>query len=132
MRREWLGLLLVGIAGGAWFREAPEQKVAPGATMIYHGGGYAVFMVCNGNDRIYMTEKNPMIAVVKDGCAPPAATSGVQPVLNIPAPIVTVPAPIVHVEPPIVHVPAPIIQMPTCPVCLPAPPPVAVAPCPPD
>ena len=68
-------LACAGLAGCAWFREPPEQGISTGATVVYNGGGFKVFSVCDKGNLVYTSEKNPSVHVVPGGCNPGAAAS---------------------------------------------------------
>jgi excisionase family DNA binding protein len=54
---------LMGCSGNRDF-----QKVTPGARVIYHGGKFAVWTICDRGNRVYMTEESSTVAVVAGGC----------------------------------------------------------------
>ena len=67
MRVATLVALALALGAAACASEKP-QLVSPGARMIYHGGDFGVFAVCDKGSRIYMTEKGRMVAVVPHAC----------------------------------------------------------------
>jgi hypothetical protein len=65
--RRWLVLTLcVSALTGCASRG--DQKVTPGARVIYHGGKFAVWTICDRGNRVYMTEESPSVTVVPGGC----------------------------------------------------------------
>ena len=61
-----VGLTLVG-AGCSWFRDAPpEQKITPGARLIYMGGR-PIWTICSRGDRVYLTDTG-QFQVVAGAC----------------------------------------------------------------
>jgi competence protein ComEA len=111
MRTRILLLAVLGalLTGCAWFRDPPEQGITTGATVVYSGRGFDVFSICDKTDKVFMTQKNPQLFVVKDGCAPGgpggvggpgsppplavAATEKVPPLIPQPFLVQLVPAP---------------------------------------
>jgi hypothetical protein len=67
-RRLLILALITGLAGCAWFRDPPEQGISTGATVVYNGGGFKVFSVCDRGNLVYSSEKNPQVYVVPGGC----------------------------------------------------------------
>jgi hypothetical protein len=69
MRRVGLLLIVTALAGCSWFYTPPppvEQKITPGARVIYHGG-IPVFTICDRGNLLYMTTNGP-ISVIPNGC----------------------------------------------------------------
>lgn len=142
MARRLIILALVAglsLAGCAWFRDPPEQRVTTGATVVYAGNGFDLFSICDpkSGNLVYMTQKNPQVAIVKDGCRDagprgpsPAAVAALsertpsplpQPFLVqlVPAPgtaAATLPEPR---EPIVVQIHPSMLPCPTCPVAPP-------------
>jgi len=59
-------LLCVPLLAACASREM--QKVTPGARVIYHGGKFAVFTICDRGNRVYMTEDSDQVTVIPGGC----------------------------------------------------------------
>ena len=82
MRKLFLIVLVLAVSGCAWFRDPPEQGVTTGATVVYSGGrhGFNVFSLCDAKGHlVFLSEKNPQLAVVKDGCLGPAGPVSLSP-----------------------------------------------------
>jgi len=63
----WL-ILILGVFAFMGCAARDNQRVTPGARVIYHGGKFAVFTICDRGNRIYMTEESDTVAVVPGGC----------------------------------------------------------------
>jgi hypothetical protein len=69
-RQVWVTLLLLGGLALAGCGGQTKQSIAPGARVIYHGGAWGVFSVCDRGSRVYLSDLGPgALFVVPNGCA---------------------------------------------------------------
>jgi hypothetical protein len=66
--RTFVVALVFGALVSACTSKPPEQRLTPGSRLIYHGGSFGVFTICDRGNRVYLTEHGNTVTVIPNGC----------------------------------------------------------------